>query len=305
MTKLATLTEAERAEKRAGDREYARQAVEALRTSDGWRRWLTTRASFHQYSLTNQCLIAMQRPEAVRVAGFKRWLALGYCVAQGQKAVRIWAPCPPSKQKLAAWRASGAKPEDQPRTYFRLTNVFGDDQVSDLPPPAEPQPIRPPIRELEGDDLLDQLPALERLATELGSSVAYEPIAGGVSGYYVPSTQLIVIDSGMAGNAQVSVLCHELAHALIHHPDPDDPKLDYASEELVVESVAFSVVKSLGIDSDAASIPYLASWAESSELSVIEKTAALIDRLAKRLQDALEPATEPGTQAVPVRASPA
>jgi len=109
----------------------------------------------------------------------------------------------------------------------------------------------------------------------------------------------------MAGNAQVSVLCRELAHALIHYPDPDDPKLDYASEELVAESIAFSVVKSLGIDSDGASIPYLASWAESSELSVIEKTAALIDRLAKRLQDALEPATEPGTQAVPVQATAA
>ena len=54
-----SLSESERAEKRAADREYARQAVEALRTSDGWRRWLTTRASFHNYSLANQFLIAM------------------------------------------------------------------------------------------------------------------------------------------------------------------------------------------------------------------------------------------------------
>ncbi len=61
MTKLAPLTDAERAEKRAADREYTKQAIEALRTSDGWRRWLTTRASFHRYSLANQLLIAMQR----------------------------------------------------------------------------------------------------------------------------------------------------------------------------------------------------------------------------------------------------
>ncbi len=39
------LTDQERAERRARDREYARQAVEQLRSSAGWQRWLTTRAS--------------------------------------------------------------------------------------------------------------------------------------------------------------------------------------------------------------------------------------------------------------------
>ena len=48
------------------------------------------------------------------------------------------------------------------------------------------------------------------------------------------------------------------------------------------------MIRSLGIDADAASIPYLASWAESSDLSVLEKTAGLIDRLAKRLEDTLQ-----------------
>jgi hypothetical protein len=51
--------------------------------------------------------------------------------------------------------------------------------------------------------------------------------------------------------------------------------------------VPFTVVRSLGIDADAASIPYLASWAECAGLSVIEKTGGLIDRMAKRLEDAL------------------
>jgi hypothetical protein len=55
------LTDEERAERRERDREYARQAVERLRSSEGWRAWLTTRATFHGYSLGNQLLIAMQR----------------------------------------------------------------------------------------------------------------------------------------------------------------------------------------------------------------------------------------------------
>ena len=55
------LTDDERAERRERDREYARKAVEQLRSSEGWKAWLTTRATFHRYSLGNQLLIAMQR----------------------------------------------------------------------------------------------------------------------------------------------------------------------------------------------------------------------------------------------------
>jgi len=85
------LTDEERAERRERDREYARKAVEQLRSSEGWKAWLTARASFHSYSLGNQLLIAMQRPTATRVAGFQAWLRLGYCVGRGETAIRIWA----------------------------------------------------------------------------------------------------------------------------------------------------------------------------------------------------------------------
>ena len=63
------LTEDERAERRAQDREYARHAVEQLRSSDGWNAWLTARASFRNYSLGNQLQIAMARPTKIRRAG--------------------------------------------------------------------------------------------------------------------------------------------------------------------------------------------------------------------------------------------
>jgi hypothetical protein len=66
----------------------------------------------------------MQNPDATRVAGFKAWLALGYCVRRGENALRIFAPCPPSKAKLQAWRDAGADPAEKPRTFFRLTAVF-------------------------------------------------------------------------------------------------------------------------------------------------------------------------------------
>ncbi len=291
MRQRKALSDEERARKRAEDREYARQAVQRLRSSEGWQQWLKTRASFPTRSIGNQLLIAMQRPSATRVAGFRHWLKLGYVVQKNQKAIRIWAPMPPSQAKLEAWRAAGSNPEDRPRTGFKLTAVFAQDQVAELPSPAVPAPLSCPIRELQGEDLAPVLPALVALANEIGSAVALASIAGGARGYYQPATKKIVIDDRQAVNSQVATLVHELGHALVRAERHDgDPQLEYASEELVVESVAFTVVRSsLGIDADGASIPYLAAWAESSDISVIEQMAGLIDRIARRIEQAVRP----------------
>ena len=80
---------------------------------------------------------------------------------------------------------------------------------------------------------------------------------------------------------------HELAHALVRHDrESDDPALDYAGEELVAESVAYTCVGALGVSTEDYSIPYLAVWAESSDLEVLKRTAVLIDRLARRIEGA-------------------
>lgn len=281
------LTEAEREQRRTADRAYVQQAVEQLRSSAGWQRWLATRRHFHTYSLRNQLLIAMQRPDATRVAGFKAWLKLGYCVRHGETAIRIFAPCPPSKAKLQAWRDAGADPAQKPRTFFRLTAVFDRSQVDELPPPAQPAPLDPPAAaEIDGDDLEPWLAPLAALAAEIGSSVTFKPLDGTRDGYYRPSTKAIVIEATHAANRRVKTLIHELAHALVRADRyDDDPELDTAAEELVAETVAYTVCASSGIDPGEYSISYLASWSEHTPAGTIERTAALIDRLARRIED--------------------
>ena len=63
------------------------------------------------------------------------------------------------------------------------------------------------------------------------------------------------------------------------------PSLEQAAEELVVESVAYTVCGALGLDSSGYSIPYLASWSTEGEIDIIERTAELIDRLARRIEE--------------------
>ena len=65
--------------------------------------------------------------------------------------------------------------------------------------------------------------------------------------------------------------------------------LGFASEELVAESAAFGVCGFLGLDTSGNSIPYLAVWAQSIDPGTFGRIAALVDRLARRLEDALGP----------------
>src|SRR5215210_7254112 len=68
--------------------------VQAIQTSDAFKRYLKTAARFHQYSPNNVLLILAQKPEATRVAGYHAWQQLGRQVKQGEKAISIFAPRP-------------------------------------------------------------------------------------------------------------------------------------------------------------------------------------------------------------------
>ncbi len=298
------LSDEERAEKRAAERKLMAQAIEQLRSSEGWQRWLRVRRHFHSYSLHNQLLIAFQRPGATRVAGFRRWLALGYAVRKGERGLSIWAPCPPSKKKLREWREAGSNPDERPRTYFRLVKVFDRSQVDPLPEfPGGPVDLDPPLAPVEGDSLAGLFEPLANFGRSIGYNVAVEEIAGSALGYCSPSRQHIGVEpisEEFSANAQVGVEIHELAHALVRcDRREEDPKLAYGEEEVVVECVSHTVCSTVGLDTSDWSVPYMATWGEGDEIA---RYAELIDRLATRLEDAVLASDAPAGDREPVAA---
>jgi hypothetical protein len=64
----------------------------------------------------------------------------------------------------------------------------------------------------------------------------------------------------------------------------DDPKLDYASEDVLAESAADSGCGCLGLDSGGSAG---ARMSEAAEGDPIEAYAELIDRLARRIEEVL------------------
>lgn len=285
MTRLQ-LSDEERARRREANRQRSLEAVEALRTSQGWKAWLASRAHFHRYSLANQLLIARQCPNATRVAGFRAWLKLGYCVRKGESAIRIWVPIAPSEAKLDAWRRTGGDPAAKPTTHFRLGPVFDRSQIEELPPPAIPVTIDCPILDVVGCELEYALDPLVAFAESIGCTVGFEPMCAERGGSFDTVTRAIAINNSREINAQVKTLIHELSHALLRlDRREDDPELSYAEEELVVESIAYTVCGSAGLDVSGYAIPYLASWSERASMETIHACAAMIDRHARRLED--------------------
>lgn len=308
------LTDEERAARRERDRKRMRQAVERLRTSDGWTGWLRARQRFHRYSMTNLLLILSQAPDATYVAGFRRWLDLGYCVRKGSTAIWIWTPIPPTKKALAEWRAAGADPDEKPRTRFSMRpKVFDVADVDPLPPPAVPAPLEPPISPIAGDDKAHLLGALIALAAEHNCplKVLDGALPNGADGVLDLKANdgagEIRIAGSLSGNGRLATAAHEVAHLLVRRElqaqaeQPKDAvKLSYAEEEIVVEAVTFTVCTTIGLDTSANSVGYIGFWAEQAPLATLEHCAETIDALARRIEDALlggEPAWEPAAPA--------
>ena len=187
------LSDAEREQRRAEQRELVQASIEQLRSSDGWQAYLKARRRLHTYSPRNVLLIVLQHETAETVAGFQAWLKLGYCVRKGEHAIKIWAPCPPTRRQLKAWRDAGADPDQRPRTHWRLASVFAQDQVDPLPPPAEPAPLTAPIREVTGDSHQQLLDRLIGLAAEVGYQVDLCADTGRADGSCNHRTKLIQI----------------------------------------------------------------------------------------------------------------
>ncbi len=133
------LTDAQREERRRQDRERLQAAVGELLTSDGWNRWLRTRAVIGRgYSANNTLLIAYQAYrrgiEPTYVAGFKAWLKLGRVVRKGERGLAIYAPMG-VKDRDEQGEETGER-----RMLFRVAKVF--DTLSRSSPASWATPCR-------------------------------------------------------------------------------------------------------------------------------------------------------------------
>jgi hypothetical protein len=270
-------------------------AVEALTSSDDWRSYLEVMNRFYSYSATNCLMIASQRPDATRVAGYRTWTTFGRQVQKGAKGIAIWAPvtrkvepADDETEQTAARRCVG----------FRLAYVF---DVAD----TEGDPLREspaPARLLAGEapaGMWDALAAQVLAAgfrIELVDAIAHSPGANGTTN---PNDQLVQIATSGRSPA---AMCKTLAHVVLHATALKTGALERAWAEVEAGSVAYLVCAAFGLDSMDYTLGYVANWSGGDADRVLA-TAVTVQRCARAILEASEQTTSPSVRSEPQTSS--
>jgi hypothetical protein len=222
---------------------------------------LRTMARFHRYSFHNICMIASQRPDATRVAGFQTWRTLGRFVRKGEKGIAILAP-------IIGRRRDADDDEAKQLVGFRAAYVFDVAQTDGEPLPE--------IASASGDPGT-RTAALRAAISTRGIAIEEVDDLDGALG--TSAGGRIQIVKNLPPAEEFAVLAHELAHELLHHAADRPGSRD--TRELEAETVAFIVGEAVGLDVAASSRDYIQMYrgdrdALMASLDRIRSTAATI-----------------------------
>ena len=266
-------TKTSRQEKLNETLDMLEQGVKAFFDSDTYHKFITVMARFPNYSLNNQILIAMQMPEATRVAGFTAWKNdFNRIVKKNSKGIRIIAPM--------TFKTTTDTGEEKINTRFKTAYCFDVSQT-------EGEDLPELTHELIGEDG-DYEPFLQKIITSSPVPVRFtDNLPADVYGCYSPADNEIRIKEGLNPRHACKTALHEVAHSMLDNDA--SKKKDRHIKECRAESIACLVCAHFGMPTDEYSVPYIASWSSSkevpelkSELQVIRDTAiAIIDSIEK------------------------
>jgi antirestriction protein ArdC len=251
-------------------------------------------ALFRAYSFRNTLLLAEQARQRGASArffrGYRAWQEEGRQVQKCERGYMLFAPV---VRKLTGEEAREAKVPDGTRTVvaYRVASVFDIDQTVVIEGQEDRAAVYvSPIPELEGSDFEGLRADLERVAAALGYAVhVYPAHERKAAGYCHHSDRRIGVKRAVP-NQQAAILAHELAHAVAHGDAARG--LDKADVEIQAEGAAYLACYALGLDTSAATLPYLKSFAkgETAEERAEQITAHLaeIDRIGWHLVEFVE-----------------
>ncbi|GAB6129192.1 hypothetical protein JCM17204_17830 [Blautia stercoris] len=278
--------------------------VAELFTSERYQEYLKTMSKFHNYSFNNTLLIAMQRPDATLVTGYRNWQSMGRQVKKGEKGITIIAPAPIKRKKEQAVLDQDQKPvidpDGKPKTEevevtlpcFKAITVFDIEQTT-----GEPiQTLAPEILTAAVEDFDLFLQAIREISPV---PIRFDAIEGSANGYYHNLDKEIVIKKDMSQSQTLKTAIHETAHARLHDKEIMESQgieKDRLTKEVEAESVAYCVCSAFELDTSEYSFTYIAGWSSGKEMrelkasmDVIRKTAGeMIDELTEKIEMMLE-----------------
>ena len=278
--------------------EKLEQGIKELFESEKYKTYLNTMSKFHNYSFNNTMLIAMQKPDATLVAGFKAWQKnFDRHVKKGEKGIRILAPAPykikeerdkidPVTQELLLDKDGNPQKEEVEITIpaFRAVSVFDVAQTDGKPIPE--LAAKELLSDVEGyQDMIRAVEAISPVPIEL------EEIAGDSKGYYDREAKRIAVQENMSESQTLKTMIHEVAHSKLHSKEVEQDeqmKKDRNTKEVEAESIAYTVCQHFGIDTSDYSFGYIAGWSSGRDTKELRSSMDTIRRTASELITGIE-----------------
>lgn len=280
------------------------KGVKDVFDGENYKEYLNFCAKLPRYSVNNQLLIMMQKPEATMCQSFTGWKETKRFVRKGEKGIRILAPSPYKMQKEQdKVDASGKTVLDKDGEPLKETaevtiNAFKPVSTFDIS-----QTDGEPIPALGVNELTGSVEGYETLLAAIKEVVpvpiSFEQIDSGAKGFYHLEENRIVVQEGMSESQTVKTLLHEASHQALHSRtamDASGEKKSKNQKETEAESVAYVVCQHYGIDTSDYSFPYVATWSADKEtpelkasLDTIRRTASeLIVKIDEKVQSLME-----------------
>ena len=273
--------------------ERLEQGVKDFYKGDKFQSYLNTLSKFHNYSLNNTLLIAMQKPEASLVAGYNAWKNnFNRQVQKGEKAIKILAPTPYKTKKmidkvdekgnLVLDENGKPKKEEVILTVlkFKVVSVFDVSQTEGEPLPQLVESLKGEVHEF---DYLFQ--ALKEISPV---PISFEDMES-AHGYFSPAENRIALKKGESQLQTIKTLIHEIAHAVLHNTEMQkEEKKDRRTKEVEAESVAYVVTNHFGFDTSEYSFGYVAGWSSDRDIKELKGSMEIIKNTSSDLIQKLE-----------------
>ena len=269
------------------------QGILGLYESERYADYLRTMSKFHDYSLNNTILIAMQGGNLVK--GYKQWeKEFDRHVKPGEKAIKILAPSPFTvKKQVEKIDPDTQKPvfdkDGKPVTEekeikipaFRVVSVFDVSQTEGKELPSLTYELTGNVEQYK-----DFFTALEKTSP---FAMEFEALSGSIKGRCNYEEKRISINEGMDELQNIKTAIHEIAHATLHDIDKDAPERpDRRTREVQAESVAYAVCQHYGLDTSDYSFGYIAGWSSGKELAELKGSLETIRSTAAKLIDTID-----------------
>lgn len=268
--------------------EKLEQGVMNVFSSNEYKNFLNMLAKFPKYSVNNNILIMLQRPEAQMCQSFTGWKAMGRYVKSGEVGIKILAPAPykVNKERVKLDEHGEAVRDENGEVVtenevvqvnsFKVVRTFDVSQTEGKELPSFG------VHELTGTvEEYDRL--LNSLKDVCPVPISFETFPGEAKGYFSMTENRIVVRTGMSQLQTLKTLIHEMAHQKLHSVDADGHKKTREQKEVEAESVAYTMCQHYGLDTSDYSFAYVASWSNGKELPELKASLETIRQAASEL----------------------